>query len=306
MKIWEEIKESFRRGSSLTRIIYINLGVFIVIRLTYTLYALFSGNLLGGPAIRQSFDHNVMEYLMLPANPATLLFRPWTLISYMFLHFDFLHILFNLLWFYWFGRVFLMYLDQKKLLNVYLLGGLAGAFLFVLAYAFIPALVPFSGASWALGASAAVMAVAITISFLVPDYTFYLIFIGPVRIKYIALFFILTDLIFIPVDGNPGGHIAHLGGAFYGIMYAWQYKKGKDLGRGFSRFMDTVFSFLASPFRRKSKVHVAYKRTEDDMEYNRRKADEQAEIDRILDKISKGGYESLTREEKEKLFRMGK
>lgn len=306
MGLLEEIKESFRKGSTLTRLIYINIGTFITVRLIYTVFALFSGSILGNPSIRQAYDHNVMEYLMLPAYAGTLLFRPWTLITYMFLHFDFLHILFNMLWLYWFGRVFLMYYDQKKLLTVYLMGGLAGAMLFILAYAFIPALAPLSGATWALGASASVMAVAIAIAFLVPDYTFYLIFIGPVRVKYIALFFILSDLIFIPVDGNPGGHIAHLGGAFFGILYAWQYKKSRDIGSFFSRLMDSVFSVIASLFRRKSKVRVTYRKTGDDMEYNRRKAEDQAEIDRILDKISIGGYESLTREEKEKLFRMGR
>jgi len=302
MNIWDDIKDSFRRGSSLTRLIYINLAVFIIIRLAYSFYSIFNGNFFGNPAIREAFDRNVMQYLMLPAHPGLLLNRPWTLITYMFLHFDFLHILFNLLWFYWFGRVFLIYLDPKKLTTTYILGGLTGALFFILAYNLVPGLQPYSPQAWALGASAAVMAVAIAISFYAPDYTFNLIFIGPVRLKYIALVFIITDLIFIPVDNNPGGHIAHLGGAFFGFLFIAQYRKGKDIGKWFSKLMDALFSL----FKSRPKIKVTYRKPVDDMEYNKAKAEEQAEMDRILDKISKGGYESLTREEKEKLFRMGK
>jgi membrane associated rhomboid family serine protease len=301
MNIWDEIKESFKRGSSLTQLIYINLGVFVILRLAYTFFALFSGNGLGSPENKIEYNYYVMQWLMLPSGPSQLLFRPWTLLTYMFLHFDFLHVLFNILWLYWFGKIFLQYLDNKRLLNLYLLGGVSGGVLFILAYNLIPALAV-NGNVPLLGASAAVMAIAIAIAFYVPEYTIHLLFIGPVKLKYLALFFVITDLIFIPMGDNAGGHIAHLGGALYGIFFINRFKKGKDTGRWFGMIMDRVFSI----FKPRPKIKVSYRKPVDDKEYNKLKKTQQDEIDKILDKISKGGYESLSREEKEKLFRMGK
>lgn len=227
--------------------------------------------------------------------------RPWTAISYMFLHYSFFHILFNMLWLYWFGKIFLSYLDQKKLLGIYILGGLAGGALYILAFNIFPAFDNVMSQSVAVGASAAVLAVVMTISFYAPDYKINLMFIGRVKIQHIALFTVIIDLFSIQ-GSNAGGHIAHLGGALFGFIYATQIRKGKDMTRGFNRFMDR----LSSMFKPKSKLHVKYKRTsrpETDIEYNTRKKSDQKEIDRILDKISKSGYGALTKQEKELLFK---
>ncbi len=247
----------------------------------------------------------MLGYLALPADPGMILKRPWTIISYMFLHYDFLHILFNMLWLYWFGKIFLEYLNPKKLISVYLIGGLAGGLFYVLAFNFFPAFQETVTQSVALGASAAVLAIVMAISFYVPDYTMNLMFFGQVKLKYIALVTVAIDLLSIR-SGNAGGHIAHLGGAFFGFIYATQLRQGKDLAKGFNRLMDNLFSL----FKKRSKMKVKYSspksRPETDMDYNGRKAAEQRTIDQILEKISRNGYEGLSKEEKEILFKSSK
>ncbi len=300
--ISEEIKNSFKHGTAVAKLIYINLGVFILVKLIYVFYFLFSPSLGDIQGKSLYFQQNILTYLMLPASLSKLLFRPWTLVSYMFLHFEFLHILMNLLWLFWFGRIFLHYLTEKQLFTTYILGGLAGAFLFILAYNVFPGLVQHVPYAQALGASASITAIVISISFYAPNYTVYIPFIGPVKIKYIAIFFLVLDLLQI-ASSNAGGHIAHLGGAIYGYLFAMQLKRGRDLGKGFSRIADS----LAVLFRQQPKMKVSYKKQAkymDDMDYNRSKAEYQKEIDRILDKIAKSGYESLTKSEKETLFKM--
>jgi hypothetical protein len=215
----------------------------------------------------------------------------------MFLHQDFLHILFNLLWFFWFGKIFLEYLKGKQLLGVYLLGGLFGGALYILSYNIFPAFRDTVPVSYALGASAAVLAVVVAIAVYVPNYTVYLLFLGPVKIKYIALVSILLDVVNFD-QGNYGGHIAHIGGAFFGYLYSTQLKRGTDLSKGFNKMVDAI----SSVFKRKKKLKVTYRRGETDLEYNARKKANQQEIDIILEKIAQSGYESLTAREKEILF----
>jgi membrane associated rhomboid family serine protease len=218
----------------------------------------------------------------------------------MFLHKNFLHILFNLLWLYWFGRIFTEYLDGKKLAGVYILGGLSGAFLYILAYNIFPVFFQQLQMSYALGASAAVMAIVISIAVYVPDYTVYLLFIGRVKIIYIALIgFLVTSLFDFSI--NTGGKIAHIGGALFGFIYILQYRKGVDLTRWLNRLIDSITGL----FKPRTRLTVS-RRRETDYDYNKRKKEEQDEIDRILDKIAKSGYDSLTKQEKEILFRQSK
>lgn len=302
MTIIEEIKASFRHGNMLTRIIYINIGLFVIIGLLYVGFRIFT------PAstladLKGLFYQNVMQYLMLSAEPAKLITRPWTLITYMFVHQNLLHILFNMLWLFWFGKIFLQYLTEKQLLSTYLLGGLAGALLYLILMNLMPWLSDNLSSSM-MGASAAIMAVVIAISFYVPDYTLYLLFLGPVKLKYFALFSILLDILMI-ASYNAGGHIAHLGGALYGYLFIMQYRKGRDIGRWLNNFLDDLVTLL----RPRRRLNLSYKKknkTVSDMEYNRHKASDQKEIDRILDKIAQSGYDNLTQKEKETLFRMSK
>lgn len=292
MSIIQEIKESFRHGTALTKLIYFNIGFFLLLHAVIAILYLASS---------ENLVDNLLGWMALPADLQKLITRPWTLISYMFLHKDFLHLLFNIAWLYWFGKIFLMYFSEKKLLNLYLLGGLTGASFFILSYNIFPVLRLQLPESIALGASAAVMAIVIAISSYVPNYTIRLIFVGPVKIIWIALIsFILSSVVDFSV--NTGGKIAHIGGALFGYLYTFNYKRGSDITDWFSKIMDSVFSL----FKGRKKMKVIYKRPVNDMDYNIRKMEEQKEIDRILDKISSSGYASLSAEEKELLFKMGK
>jgi membrane associated rhomboid family serine protease len=292
MNIADEIKDSFKNGTSLTRLIYINLGVFLALHIAIIFLYLFSA---------QEQVNTILVWLAVPADLGTLLHRPWTVVSYMFLHQDFFHILFNLLWLYWFGKIFLTYLDEKHLLNVYLLGGISGAILYVISYNLVPVLNEQAANSIAMGASAAVMAIVIATATYAPSHSIHLIFIGPVKIIWVALVgFILSSM--VDFSMNTGGKIAHMGGALFGYFFVVSYKNGKDITRWFSRFMDAVFSLL----KPRKKMKVTYKRTSNEYEYNAIKKEKQKNLDIILDKISKSGYDSLTKEEKETLFKMGK
>src|SRR4030042_4874335 len=303
MDIWQEIKTSFRRGTILTKLIYINLAIFLAVNIAYVFYALFSAAGVSSGDMRSSFMQQWITYLMVPASIDKLILKPWTLVTYMFLHFNFLHILFNILWLYVFGRIFLQYLTEKQLLSTYFLGGLAGAFLFILSYNVFPGLRSALDVTEMLGASAGVMAVAMAISFYAPNYAMYLPFIGSVKLKYIAIFFIITDILQV-ASYNAGGHIAHLGGVVYAYFFFLQLRRGKDMGHGFSRLMDNIVTMFSGRKRRMKVSHKKSARGMTDMEYSRSKAQMQEEIDQILDKIAKSGYDSLTKKEKETLFKM--
>lgn len=289
MTIWDEIKESFKEGSALTRLIYINLGVFLVFRILNVFFFL-SGT-----------PFPFMDWLALPADFELLASRPWTLITYMFLHFDFLHILFNLLWLYWMGQIFLSYFDQGKLVTIYLLGGIFGGLFYVAGYNLFPVFSQIVTDSRLLGASASVIAIVTALAVHAPNHTLHLMFIGPVKMKYIALFSVLMYVIGIS-SSNAGGNLAHLGGAFWGVIYVLQLRRGIDPGKG----INGLFSRLKKTFSPKPKVKVSYRKPVDDIEYNRLKNQDQKRMNEILEKISKSGYDSLSKEEKEVLFRMGK
>jgi membrane associated rhomboid family serine protease len=292
MAIIDEIKESFKKGSILTRLIYINLAVFILVNLAEAIF--FLANAHGNYP-------NFLAQFTVPTDLATLSRKPWTPFTYMFTHKSFIHILFNILWLFWFGKIFLQYFDGKKLVGVYLLGGLSGALFFVAAYNLLPVFDQSSNMAVALGASASVTAVVIAISVYVPNFAMNLMFIGRVKIIYIAIgMLILSTMVEFP--SNPGGMLSHLGGAVLGYFYTVRYKQGKDMTRGINNLLEKLFSL----FRPRPKIRVTHRKGETDMDYNERKGDEQKEVDRILDKIAKSGYSSLSSKEKEVLFRQSK
>lgn len=286
--IVDELKDSFRSGDMLTRLIYINVGVFLLVNIIMV-FGFFANS-----------DWSIVSWFTVPAAPGRLILQPWGLITYMFLHEGFFHLLFNMVWLYFGGKIFLEYLNPKKLLSVYLLGGLAGAALYILAYNLFPVFANELAYSQALGASAAVLAILIAIATFVPDYTVRLFLIGTVKLKHIAIFSVVLDLLSIP-QGNAGGHIAHLGGALFGFLYARQLQKGSNLAVGFEKLLDRFLSL----FKPKPKMRTAYKaKTRTEQEFHERKASEKATLDKILDKISASGYDSLTKAEKEFLFKM--
>lgn len=300
MNISEEYNNIFKDGTTLTKLIVINISVFVLILIFEAVMHLFGAGELADPIIS--------DWLAVPASFFNLLTRPWTPITYMFLHIEFLHILFNLLWLYWMGVIFVRYIGERQLVAVYVFGGLAGAFLYFISFNIFPVFHEAREYAVALGASASVMAIIIAISVYKPDFSLNLLLIGPVKLKYIAILAVIIDIMMIK-SSNAGGHIAHLGGAIFGSVYVSQLKQGKDISVGFQRFLDNIAEIFKSG--KKSKMKVSYKRTAgpktkkpvSDYDYNKNKAEIQKEIDRILDKISQSGYQSLSDEEKDLLFR---
>ena len=301
--IREGIKNSFRKGSSLTRLIYINCGIFLALKLIYIMMLLLGKG--------EEFYPTLLEWIGVPADPEYLLSRPWTIFTYMFTQFDFLHLLFNMLWLYWFGSFFLNYFTERKLTGVYLLGGLFGGLLYIAAYNIFPyfsepQISPFPHpalrlTSWAIGSSASVMAIVFAVCTYLPQHKVYIFLLGPVKLVYLALFTALIDIMSIS-SGNAGGHIAHLGGALFGWFFIVGVRRNRDFASGIVNF----FEGIGRLFQRKKKMRVRYKKHVSEMndrEYNAHKKNEQERINEILDKISRSGYESLTREEKAILFK---
>ncbi len=295
MSIIDDLKHQYKTGTTLVKFIFINVAVFVLVHIIGLIIYFFTG--VPGSEL-------VAYWLSLPADLEQLLYRPWTIITYMFLHTGFIHLAFNMLILYFGGQIFLQFLDSKKLLGTYLLGGIAGGILYILSFNLFPVFTPIVKGALALGASASVMAVLIAIAAYVPNFSVRLVLIGEVKLKYIALFYIVMDIISIP-NGNAGGHLAHLGGAFFGFYFAYQLRKGKDITVGINR----VLNYLSALFSGKRKMKVVYKKpgkTKSDMEYNAQKKANQEKIDEILDKISKSGYDSLSKDEKAILFDAGR
>ncbi len=287
--IIEEIKSEFRKGNMLSRIIIVNVAVFLIVNLV-RLVLYISGN-------QEAFP-DIINWLAMPVNPELLLYKPWTLLTHVFLHIELGHIFFNMLTLYWFGKIYQEYLGTTKLLPTYIFGGISGGILSIIAFYLLP-----DSGGFNLGASAGVLAVVAATATLLPDYTISLIFIGPVRLKYIALVLVGIDLISIP-NMDHTAHIAHIGGAIYGFFYIRQLQKGKDWSTGFNNLLNKLSDILKT----KPKIKVVHKNSRplSDEQYSDYKKTKQEIIDQILDKISKSGYESLSKEEKEILFKMSK
>jgi membrane associated rhomboid family serine protease len=314
--IFEEFKNAFNRpNNGLIQIILINVAVFVSLGVL-----LVFSRILGFEEVFTFIE----KQFIIPASFDEFITRPWTIITYAFMHSfgSFFHILFNMLVLYWFGKIFVEYLGSDRLVSTYVLGALSGAVLYLLAYNFIPLYADsLSSHPGMVGASGAVMAIVIASATQLPNYTFHLIFLGPVRIKYIAAFYVFASLIG-SVGSNAGGNLAHLGGALMGFVYIKSLHGGNDIGLWITQFLEGVQKL----FNRK-KVRVTYRREEKTYEKSRTyyspfsgaKKEQgsksetstggqvtQAEIDKILDKISESGYESLSKSEKEKLFSYSK
>lgn len=279
MSIINELKfKLLHSGSRMYQFIGINIAVFLVINLLAVFQFLFTGS--------DSMADKLVLQLSLPAYLPELPYKFWTVLTYMFSHRSLFHILFNLLWLFWMGRIFEDFLNKRQFTFTYLAGGIAGALFYILAYNLFPVFSASLPLSYLIGASASVMAIVIATATLLPDYSINLLFFGAVRLKYLAIVFVLLDLIFLAGE-NPGGSFAHLGGAALGYIYILQLRKGNDWSKLFHR------KPRLRPIR-------------NDAAINRRTANElpdQDIIDEILDKISKSGYDSLTKAEKEQLFR---
>jgi membrane associated rhomboid family serine protease len=275
----ELYSKAFRSGNPLYLFIGINILVFLIIGLIAVAEFLFKTN--------TSVASWLGRQLSMPANLEILAYKPWTIITYMFLQREVFHILFNLLWLYWMGMIFMDFLNKRQFIFTYLAGGIAGALLYLLAYNTLPAFSDLAQKSFLLGSSASVMAVVIGTATLVPDYTIRLLLFGAVRLKYLAIAYFVLDIIGLG-GGNPGGSIAHIGGAILGFVFIKQLNSGKDL----SKILKKRSKLKVVP--NKSNIRSETIQTDQDT------------IDKILDKISKSGYDSLNKNEKEALFKASK
>ncbi len=285
--IIEDFKNAWNKPENgLIKIILINIIIFVSLSILKVI-----SQISGLGSLFQGF----INALMLPSDVKQFFFQPWSIITYFFLHLGFTHILWNMLFLYWFGKIIQDNLGNNSLISLYVLGGIIGGLFYMASYNIIPFYYEKIDNSLLLGASAGVFSVVIGSATLLPNYTFYLLFIGPVRIKYIALFYFLISFFGI-TSQNSGGEIAHIGGAFIGYFFIKQLQKGNNIGAPIINILSFFkkFNFQKKPVQNLSKVKESENETSQD------------EVDIILDKISKSGYESLTKEEKDKLFKLSK
>ena len=289
-RFFTDLKRRFLQGDIVVQLLYINVGIFLVVavfNIVTTLCAL-------PPS-------GWINWLELPAWPETFVRQPWSLFTYMFMHADVFHILFNMLWLYWFGKLFLNFFSSKHLRGLYVLGGICGGLLYLLAYNVFPYFEDKVYYSRLLGASASVLAIVVAAGVREPNYPVQFMFIGTVRLKYIAIFMVVLDLLFM-TSSNAGGHIAHLGGALSGWWFAAGLSKGHDATRWINKVLDWFSSWGDFHRKKKPKMKVHYGDKQQDYDFNARRKEREAEVDRILDKLRKSGYGSLTEEEKKRLF----
>lgn len=288
-------------NNALPQIIIINVVIFIIMAVLYVFSEIF-----GIPFMFQL----IYNQFSIPPRLEDFVSQPWTIITYAFAHDrnSIMHILFNMLVMYWFGKLIVEYIGSQKIIALYILGALAGSIAYLFVYNMIPFYIERSDFHGMVGASSAVYAITVAAATLLPNYAFHLLFIGAIRIKYIAFFYIILSFLG-SVGENAGGNIAHLGGAFIGYIYIRQLQSGNDIGK----WIISTLAFFKNFFiqSRQPKIKVTHRKQRNSTTKNSANSSnisqpEQAEIDAILDKISQSGYESLSKEEKQKLFNASK
>ncbi len=330
--MWEDLKLQFLKGNMVIKLIFVNAIIFFLIEIAYIPFWLIYGQ--SGQSLALVYQEFFRDWFYLPSDLNKLIYRPWTIITYMFLHAGLLHLFFNMLMLYWFGRILGDLANNNRVFPLYLLGGLTGGLLFVACYNIFPV---FSAAKPPiLGASASVMAIVMGAATLNPKGLFYVFLIGEVQLRYIALTLFLLDVIAIP-DGNAGGKFAHIGGAIMGWGFITLLRNGRDL----SRPINKIIGFVSRPFNRNKPLQSSFRRepqpvyktqnqqnqpaatfqTSNNVQapedinpifrgYSRdflrtyRHLSRQGCIDAILDKIRKTGFGSLSEEEKTFLDKM--
>lgn len=311
----DNLRMRFRRSDMAVQLVWVNVAVYVLVTVASAVLLLFNRSLLG-----------LVEWVELPASPAQFLRQPWSLLTYMFMHGGLLHLAFNVLWLYSFGRLFLQFFSARHLLGLYLLGGIVGGLFYMVAYNVFPYFQASVHISYLVGASASVLAIVCATAYREPDYPLRLMLLGTIRLKWLALAAIVLDLMLMS-SGNAGGHIAHLGGALAGLAFAAGLRRGRDLTRWINAAIDGLNALFHPRRRPRMKVHRAKSSSaggraksrtsagsqgqsgttadpsrQSDYDYNARRRATQAEIDRILDKIKASGYQCLTEEEKKTLF----
>ncbi len=292
-KIIDDLKLQYKIGGVANKLIYWNVGLFVIPLVFFAILRMLSINI------------DFYPYISLASNPAELLWKPWSLITYGFFHADFWHILFNMLVFNFSSRLFLTYFTPKQLLSLYFVGILFSGVIYIICYYLFPSLANLN--VQLIGASGAIMTIFFAVAAYAPLMEVRLMFIGNVKIWHIAFVYLVLDLIQMPLE-NTGGHIAHLGGALFGYLFVKQIQSGTDITSWFATVMDFIVNLFSSNKKTFKKVHRNVKHVTIQKPVSKivTKDKTQQQIDEILDKISKSGYDSLSQSEKEFLFQAGK
>lgn len=283
----DDLLVRWKTGGILTRLIFVNIAVFLLLRIVAIVITLGGGNA----------DTLWIQWFELPSNVVMLLHRPWTLLTYMFAQYGIFHLLFNILWLYWFGRFFMYVNTPKQLFGLYIYGGLGGALLYLAAFNTLPYFADYDGLL--IGSSASVLAIVVATAWRMPDFRVGLLFFGNVSLKWIAVVIVMLSLLNVSGE-NAGGNIAHVGGALTGAAYGYLINSGTDITSGFNKLLDRIICYwrrILSSHRIKTKPKFRQYENENGMT-----ADEEASMDIILDKIKKSGYASLTDAERRRLF----
>ncbi len=307
--IWEDIKLAFNQGNMVIRLIFVNVAIFVVMAiLPLFVKAIDFQN-------SETIYWDIVHFFCISDDWYTNLLHLWSVFTHMFLHTDFFHLLWNMLFLYWFGRITGDLLGDRHILPLYLLGGLFGALIYFLSATLLPDY--YLVGSYALGASAAVMAIVAAAGVTAPDYTIHLFLLGPIRLKFIVGVLILLDIVGIGSLSNTGGHFAHLGGVFLGYMYVNQMRSnGADWSVPVNRTIDSISTFFSNIFKSNKGPRKVYKNP-DASKFQKSKGSARSDktatqgshqeaLDSILDKIKRDGYDSLSSEEKEFLFNASK
>jgi membrane associated rhomboid family serine protease len=283
------LRYQFARLNIAEKLIVVNVLIFIMTRLFAVLFNI-------------ALD-DIVHWFELPKSFGTFILQPWSIVTYAFFHGDLGHIFWNMIMLYFTGRIFMNLFGERKFVNVYFLGAIFGGLLFILSYNIFPALIGLNNSL--IGASAAVMAVLIFVCTYTPNQEVRVIFFN-VKLWHVGVFFVLIDLFFIGGGSNIGGRLSHLGGAFTGYFYASQLTQGRDIGAGFSRFLDRIQQLFTK--EKKAPMKTVYRKPTANLKTSVASDKEkyQRQVDIILDKISKSGYESLSKAEKDFLFKAGK
>jgi membrane associated rhomboid family serine protease len=290
MNMLGNIVQTFKHGNALTRLIFLNVAVFTMLKVLAVVLMLFN--------LQAPFS---TSYLAAPSDVNAFIHRPWTLFSYMFLHTEFLHLLFNMVALYWFGKVFLLFFTKRQLVGLYVVGGIFAALVYIISFNVFPYYSPLVRQSLLLGASGSIMAIIVAAAVQSPNMQLQLLLVGTVKLKYIAIVYVVLSFFGITSD-NGGGQLAHLGGAFAGYMFVVSLRAGIDFTKGINQLLDGILN-LFRPRKMKVKYNQNTKNNKmTDAEYNMNKAKKMAQIDHILDKIKSSGYESLSTDEKRRLF----
>ncbi|MBE6295815.1 MAG: rhomboid family intramembrane serine protease [Bacteroidales bacterium] len=293
--MFENLYKKYQGADVVGKFIFVNVALYVLLLFIGVFSVLFNAGTLSA---------DVLSFVELPASLELLLVRPWTVFTYMFIHAGLWHILWNMFALYFFGRIFLNFYSVRHFVGIYILGGLFGALFFVLAYNLFPYFGPYLPFSRLVGASAAVLAIVVAAAVRSPQYRINLMFVGSVKLSTFAL--VVVAMSFLMLSGeNAGGNFAHLGGAFAGWLVADMLNKGKDLTlvvNGPIDWMSSLLTRLRTPRKKKTKYTYTRGGRSADYEYNARKKADEAEVDRILEKVKKGGYASLSEEEKRRLF----